>query len=117
MAAGLTATYLESELRRFEDPQITNNDNPEDLHMKPIVLVGHTHDCPIHGLGTVTSGAAANIVNGRPVARVGDTTSCGAVIETGSPHYLVDGRCVARLGDTTSHGGTLIEGDSGWLVN
>lgn len=85
--------------------------------MKPIVLVGHAHKCPIHGAGTVTSGAPANLVNGRPVARVGDTTSCGAVIQTGSLSYLIDARSVARVGDTTSHGGTLVEGYLGWLVS
>ncbi|MBN3824848.1 hypothetical protein G3O00_14650 [Burkholderia sp. Ac-20384] len=84
--------------------------------MKPVVLVGHRHSCPLHGEGTVTSGAASFNLNGRPVACVGDHTSCGAEIETGSPGSAIDGRPVARLGDTTSHGGTLVEGDAGWLV-
>jgi uncharacterized Zn-binding protein involved in type VI secretion len=30
---------------------------------------------------------------------------------------MIEGRSVARLGDTTSHGGTLIEGNDGWLVD
>jgi len=38
--------------------------------MKPIVLVGHRHSCPIHGEGTVTTGSDATLVDGRPVARV-----------------------------------------------
>ncbi|MFD2640548.1 PAAR domain-containing protein [Pseudomonas japonica] len=84
--------------------------------MQPIVLLGHQHDCPIHGKGTVTSGAIDATVNGKPIARVGDSISCGAVIQTGSADTFIDGQAVARVGDTTSHGGTLIEGDAGWLV-
>jgi uncharacterized Zn-binding protein involved in type VI secretion len=30
---------------------------------------------------------------------------------------MIEGRSVARLGDTTSHGGTLIEGNDRWLVD
>ncbi|WP_025807402.1 PAAR domain-containing protein [Pseudomonas chlororaphis] len=84
--------------------------------MKPIVLVGHQHNCPIHGSGTVVSGAREAHVSGRAVARVGDQISCGAVILTGSPGTIVEGQSVARLGDSTSHGGTLMEGEGGWLV-
>jgi uncharacterized Zn-binding protein involved in type VI secretion len=85
--------------------------------MRRVVLVGHRHSCPIHGEGTVTSGAADAASDGRAVARVGDTISCGAVITTGSPDFTMDGRSVAREGDQTSHGGTLIEGDDGWLTD
>jgi len=84
--------------------------------MNPVVLVGHQHRCPLHGPGTVTSGASDATVNGRAIARVGDSISCGAVIETGSADTHIEGQPVARLGDTTSHGGTLIEGDDGWLI-
>ncbi|WP_339805857.1 PAAR domain-containing protein [Saezia sanguinis] len=43
--------------------------------------------------------------------------SCGATIITGSPTVLIDdGRPVARLGDSTDHGGALIEGDARWTV-
>ncbi|MNK79269.1 PAAR motif protein [compost metagenome] len=85
--------------------------------MQPVVLVGHRHSCPTHGEGTVVSGAAHAQVDGRPIARVGDTISCGAVIQTGSPAATVEGRAVARMGDKTSHGGVLIEGEGGWLVD
>lgn len=84
--------------------------------MRPVVLVGHRHSCPTHGLGIVTSGTSGVTVNGREVACVGDTTSCGAVIVTGSSSSF-DNRAVAREGDSTSHGGTLIEGDDGWLLD
>ncbi|MCG8295642.1 PAAR domain-containing protein [Pseudomonas entomophila] len=84
--------------------------------MKPIVLVGHRHSCPIHGEGTVETGASAAFVNGRAIACVGDRISCGAVIETGASSTIIEGRPAAREGDTTSHGGTLVEGDPGWLI-
>lgn len=84
--------------------------------MKPIVLVGHQHNCPLHGAGTVVSGASQAQVNGRAIARIGDQISCGAVILTGSPGTIIEGRPAARLGDTTSHGGTLVEGEAGWLI-
>ncbi|TEP81957.1 hypothetical protein IPC70_08805 [Pseudomonas aeruginosa] len=84
--------------------------------MKPIVLVGHQHNCPIHGIGTVVSGASGAQVNGRAIARIGDQISCGAVILTGSPGTLIEGQPAARLGDSTSHGGTLVEGEPGWRV-
>ncbi|HCD6632278.1 PAAR domain-containing protein [Pseudomonas aeruginosa] len=84
--------------------------------MKPIVLVGHQHSCPIHGTGTVVSGASQAQVNGRAVARIGDQISCGAVILTGSPGTIIEGQPAARLGDSTSHGGTLVEGEAGWLI-
>ncbi|MNE82405.1 PAAR motif protein [compost metagenome] len=85
--------------------------------MKPIVLVGHRHSCPIHGVGTVKTGASATFVDDRAVARVGDRISCGAVIETGAACTIIEGQPAAREGDTTSHGGTLVEGDPGWLVD
>ena len=84
--------------------------------MQPIVLLGHSHQCPRHGTGTVTSGAESFRVNGTPVARVGDLTSCGAVISSGSATCRIDGLPVARVGDTTDHGGSLTEGDGSWLV-
>lgn len=85
--------------------------------MKPIVLVGHRHSCPLHGEGIVETGASATFVDGRAVARVGDCISCGAVIETGAACTIIEGQPAAREGDTTSHGGTLIEGDPGWLID
>ena len=84
--------------------------------MRPAVLVGHRHSCPIHGMGTVTNGTSGVTVNGRAVARIGDGASCGATISTGSASTF-GGAGVARKGDTTSHGGTLIDGDDGWLLD
>ena len=85
--------------------------------MNPVVLVGHRHVCPLHGTNQVESGSATDSFNGRAVARVGDRTMCGAVIESGAEHFLIEGAAVARKGDRTDHGGVLDEGDAGWLLD
>ncbi|WP_201168464.1 PAAR domain-containing protein [Pseudomonas sp. S31] len=84
--------------------------------MKPVVLVGHRHECPLHGHGVVETGSATYTFSGRPVARIGDRISCGAVIVTGSKNYFIEASAVAREGDTTDHGGVLTEGDADWLL-
>ena len=85
--------------------------------MPAVVLVGHDHACPSCGPVTVTSGSGSFTVNGRAVARVGDTLSCGAVISSGSALMTIEGQPVARIGDTTDHGGVLENGDISWLIN
>ncbi|WP_430390989.1 PAAR domain-containing protein [Dyella sp. 20L07] len=85
--------------------------------MRPVVLVGHRHECPIHGTGTVTGGDPNTTSNGSAVARLHDTTSCGATITSASSDYTLDGRGVAREGDRTSHGGILAEGTPDMLTD
>ncbi|OYU05391.1 MAG: hypothetical protein CFE47_22230 [Pseudomonas sp. PGPPP1] len=85
--------------------------------MPAVVLVGHDHACPSCGPVTVTSGSGSFTVNGRAVARVGDTLGCGAVISSGSALMIIEGQPVARIGDTTDHGGVLENGDASWLIN
>ena len=85
--------------------------------MPAVVLVGHDHVCPSCGPVTVTSGSGSFSVNGRAVARVGDTLGCGAVISSGSALMTIQGQPVARIGDTTDHGGVLENGDASWLIN
>jgi len=84
--------------------------------MPPVVLVGHRHDCPLHGIGIVETGSSQYTFNGKPVARVGDRISCGALIVSGAAYYQVEGKPVARQGDRSDHGGVLVEGDTGWLL-
>ena len=84
--------------------------------MKPLVLVCHAHECPMHGKGTVTTGAPGFSSDGRDVACVGDKTSCGATIITGNAGIRINGNPAATVGDVTDHGGTLTEGDSGFMV-
>lgn len=84
--------------------------------MRPVTLVGNRHDCPLHGAGVVETGSAGYTFNGKPVARVGDRISCGALIVSGSTNYRIEGKAIARQGDETDHGGILTEGDAGWLL-
>jgi uncharacterized Zn-binding protein involved in type VI secretion len=59
-------------------------------------------------------------VLGRKIVLVGDPTSHGGVVLTGSPTATVAGRAVARLGDEVScpqHGNNRItEGDASYAV-
>lgn len=47
-----------------------------------VARVGDKVSCPLpgHGSGAIVSGDASLIVDGKPVARNGDKTSCGAVL-------------------------------------
>ncbi|MGH8386686.1 MAG: PAAR domain-containing protein [Pseudomonas sp.] len=85
--------------------------------MPAVVLLGHNHVCPLCGPTTVDSGSPSFNVNGRAIARVGDTLGCGAVITSGSPSMSVNGQPVARVGDTTDHDGVLENGDGSWLID
>jgi uncharacterized Zn-binding protein involved in type VI secretion len=48
-----------------------------------IARVGDKTSCPIHGSGTIASGDMTMIVDGKPAARNGDKTSCGATLIAG----------------------------------
>ncbi len=68
--------------------------------------------CPHAVVGAISSGNAKVLINGRPVACVGDkgahAACCGPNIFTvsaGDPDVLVDGKPVARIGDKTTHCG------------
>jgi len=75
--------------------------------------VGDMHVCPIkgHGSSTVMPNGSSILVEGKPIARVGDVTGCGAVITQGYPLALADGMPVAHLGSPTSHGGSIVSGN------
>jgi uncharacterized Zn-binding protein involved in type VI secretion len=77
--------------------------------MIPIARLGDKHVCPIHGPNVIVSGGRA-MIDGRPVARQGDKTACGAVITMGSSSGTDDGKPIAYLGCTTSHGGAIVSG-------
>jgi uncharacterized Zn-binding protein involved in type VI secretion len=44
-----------------------------------IARMGDKASCPKHGTVSIVSGDASLIVDGKPAARYGDKTSCGAV--------------------------------------
>jgi len=80
--------------------------------MIPVARLTDPHACPIpgHGVTPVSSASPTVMVNGLPVARIGDMAACGAVIVSGFPTILVNGRPMAHLGSLTSHGGTVVTG-------
>ncbi|WP_176058493.1 PAAR domain-containing protein [Paraburkholderia sp. BCC1876] len=77
--------------------------------MKNVVRVG---DPTSHG-GEVTSGASRFMVDGLPVARVGDTCTCpkdghdDCTIAEGDPNFVIEGRAVAFDGHKTTCGAML----------
>ncbi|TBW43911.1 hypothetical protein EZI54_23930 [Marinobacter halodurans] len=62
--------------------------------------VGDMHVCPIkgHSSSPIMPNGSSILVEGKPIARVGDATGCGAVITQGYPLALADGMPVAYLG-------------------
>lgn len=75
--------------------------------------VGDMHVCPIkgHGSSPIMPNGSSILVEGKPIARVGDVTGCGAVITQGYPLALADGMPVAYLGSPTNHGGSIVSGN------
>ena len=45
-----------------------------------IARMGDKATCPIHGSTAIASGDATLIVDGKPAARQGDKTACGAIL-------------------------------------
>ncbi|NYZ69727.1 PAAR domain-containing protein, partial [Endozoicomonas sp. SM1973] len=75
--------------------------------MADLAKVGDKVSCPLCGDNTVVEGSSSTLVDGLPVARVGDKTTCGATIVTGLGWLNVDNKPVAVLGSVTSHGGVI----------
>lgn len=48
-----------------------------------IARMGDKVSCPMHGIAPIVTGDATMIVDGKPVARHGDKTACGAVLIAG----------------------------------
>ncbi len=64
--------------------------------------------CPLHGVTRIIGGSTRVMVDGVPAARVGDATTCGAIIVTGRLPYVIDGARAAFDGDHTDHGGVIV---------
>lgn len=73
-----------------------------------IARVGDKHLCPIHGPNTIIEGGSS-VIDGQPVARIGDKCACGGVIIEGRFGAMLDGRPVAYQGSKTSCGGVIVE--------
>lgn len=66
--------------------------------------------------GQITSGATGVIVNGKPAARVGDTTTDGRIIE-GAKGVYINGKPVAVVGGGTECGSKTTSGSGNVFVN
>ena len=84
--------------------------------MKPAARLTDTHTCPIHGPNPIVGVSTPSTCDGLPIARVGDTTACGATILVGSAVCIVDNKPVAHIGSTTSCGGVITTGSPKMLV-
>lgn len=66
--------------------------------------------------GVITGGAASVTVDGKPAARVGDSTTGGAIVE-GSSNVFINGKPMAVVGGRTNCGGATVTGSSGVFIN
>jgi uncharacterized Zn-binding protein involved in type VI secretion len=78
--------------------------------MLPVARVMDVHVCPICGPNMIVKGSPFHKADGLPIARMGDTTACGAAIVLASFTHTADGLGVAYLGSLTSHGGVITTG-------
>ncbi len=77
--------------------------------MLPIARVTDIHICPICGPNMILTGGTT-MVDGLPIARMGDSTVCGATIVLASFTHNEGGKGIAYLGSLTSHGGVITTG-------
>jgi uncharacterized Zn-binding protein involved in type VI secretion len=86
---------------------------------KQVARVG---DSTSHG-GTIVSGASQTMVDGKAIARQGDTHECGywyhgsGEITGGSSTVMVEGKPVARVGDSTDCGAEITGGSDTTMVD
>lgn len=66
--------------------------------------------------GVVTGGSQDVMVNGKPAARQGDSTTGGALIE-GSPNVFINGKPATVTGDRTGCGGSVTSSGHGVFIN
>lgn len=81
-----------------------------------LMLVTLTVSAAAQQPGKITSGATSVTVDGKPAARVGDTTTDGKIIE-GAKGVYINGKPVAVVGGSTECGGKTVSGSSGVFVN
>jgi uncharacterized Zn-binding protein involved in type VI secretion len=84
-----------------------------DFHVCPMVtgLVPHVG-------GPCISTVSVFVVS-LPSVRVGDTAICNGppdTVITGSSTVFIEGKPAARMGDTTAHGGTIVAGSPTVLI-
>ena len=88
---------------RFPSARIT------DMHTCPLINPGPVP----HVGGPLVTGAVTVIVGKMPASRVTDTCICVGPPDTvakGSSSVLIEGKPAARISDTTAHGGVIVSG-------
>lgn len=73
-----------------------------------------------HVGGPVTVGEVNVLFNGKAVATMGSLCTCVGgpdTIISGNPSVLVNGKPLARVGDTTAHGGVVVIGEANILIS
>lgn len=93
---------------------------------KQVATVGSMHTCPMcsgtvpHVGGPVIGPGVPNVlINGKPVAVMGDKCMCNGapdVIIQGNPTVLINGMPIACVGDMTAHGGMIISGEPNVII-
>lgn len=66
--------------------------------------------------GVITGGATGVTVDGKPAARVGDTTSDGQIVE-GASGVFINGKPAAVVGGRINCGGVTTSGSNGVFIN
>lgn len=69
---------------------ITTGSPTTKLDGRRVARVGDTYMCALHGAQIITSGVNSFPMEKKPVAVIGSSTSCGAVITSGSPTMSAD---------------------------
>lgn len=87
------------------------------MTLRQVARVTDRHVCPIHGSNSIVTGEKNILVNNLPIARVNDSTGCGATIVKGANYVYGANYKVAYLGSTTSHGGTITTGSFDTFVD
>jgi len=72
--------------------------------------------CSLHAL-PIDGASKTVFVNGKGIARVGDTYACPGAASEGSSNVFVEGKAVHREGDGISCGGTAGSGSTTVFVN
>ena len=54
-----------------------------------IAVVGCIYSCPTHGSQTIIIGSTEVFIGSNGVARIGDTISCGAILDTGDSNFQI----------------------------
>lgn len=97
------------------------------MEKKQIATVGSMHTCPMvtgttpHVGGPIIGpGIPGVLINGQPVAVLGDQCTCVGppdMIVTACPGVLINGKPVATVGSMTAHGGQIITGVPGVTIS